>query len=150
MADRFQFRMSSFLLAVAFLAMTIAIVNTRQELFRLKAALKPEDVSMPIQPTVVAAKLQNYLADHPLSGKVTDVRYSKNEDSFRVQFIWTSPTDKQQHGTDVTLTGDGYGHYTGCIRNPNFLAEVDPIRYATPLAKNDGMWVAVSTPSTIN
>ncbi|QDS95110.1 hypothetical protein FF011L_38950 [Roseimaritima multifibrata] len=131
--------------------MAIVIFTTRQEVSRLRNSLSQVDLTaMPISPDAVVTEVHRHIADHPLPCKVTDVRYSETDDTFRVHFMWTDPVDKKDWGSNFELKGDGYGTYAGCIRNTKFLAPIHPPRYTPPLKDSDGMWIEVSTPSVIH
>ena len=148
----YQFRLSTLLLAATLVAMACIIMVTRLEVARLKASRTlPIANASPIPPDVVAASVEQHLASHPLPTSVNDVRYSLNDDSFKVRYQWTDPTDGKQWSSDVTLKGDGYGEYTGCITNDKFLNAIQlQISPGGPTTGNvDRMWVGASTPSSL-
>ena len=145
MPQRFQLRISTLLLITALVAMGIIIGIMQYQIASLKSQLSSDATTMPIDADLVAADVERYLASHPLPCSVTEVRYSENDDTYKIGYKWTNPKDQKTWFSTVLLKGNGFGEYAGCISNPEFLAPIDPPRFAQPLAAGDGMWIGVST-----
>lgn len=134
---RFQFSVRSALLWVAIGCLAITNVLTRRELSAVKREL---DANRPLSVKEVARQFEQNATLGPISVKVRDIRYSPHKDSYKVDFSWTDATTNKSWSSDVELTTDGYGVYSGQIRNGPF---IDPLGY------KEAFSVAVKSPSPL-
>jgi len=97
----------------------------------------------PLDPEAVAQQFETQTTLAPMSTKVRDVRYSKTQDAYYIEFAFTDAKTGQTAITGLNLKGDGFGGWYGEIRNDSFVV---------PLGRNlgDAYSVYVRTPSSIS
>ena len=129
------FSLGSMLMAVTIACLATALFATHRRLADTESQLRS---MQPLSTRDVATQFEGCTTVGPISTEVTDVRYSPEDDSYKVRFSWTNQDDGQTWWTDVILKSDGYGSYGGMIRNGPF---------TKPLGYKNGFAVAVQTPS---
>jgi hypothetical protein len=135
---RFRFSIGSMLLSMAVVGLAISLALTYSKLSSMERDLA---TLQPLSPQEVARQFEKQLVFGKFRTKVEDVRYSRNDDAFRVSFSFIDPNTGQNWYTEVKLKNDGYGVYFGQISSTPFLAAVGSNR--------DSFAVAVKTPSPL-
>ena len=98
-------------------------------------------IQTPLSVQEVARQFEKRTHLPPISTDVRDVRYSPENDAFKVEFSWTNRDTEKTWHTDVKLSSDGYGRYIGTIRNGPFIE---------PTGHEDGYSVVVESPCQFN
>ena len=136
---RLQFSLGSMLMLTAVVGLSISLVLVYSRLVRTERALST------LQPISVEEVARQFERNTSIGGgrittKVTDVRYSPEENAYKVVFSWTDSQSGQRWGSDVKLKSDGFGTYFGQIRNSEF------VKFLTT---SDAYTVVVESPSTL-
>lgn len=131
----FRFSIGTLLLWFVILALTLNAIMMNRQISRLT---KEVAAQQPLSPKEVARQFEKRATLGPVSTTVRDVRYSEQEDAYRVEFSWVDATSGKTWFSDVRLKNDGFGVYYGQIRNGPFIQ---------PLGYKESFTVAVETPS---
>ena len=115
---RLQFSIGSMFLWAAIMCLTISNVMTRRELVQVRREL---DAQRPLTANEVARQFEERTTRGPISVTVRDVRYSPEQDSYKIDFSFTDATSSNSWTSDVRLRSDGYGTYYGEIRADPFV-----------------------------
>ena len=107
---------------------------------QINARLPGQGGVAPLSPAEVARQFEERTTVNPITVSVKDVRYSPNDDSYKVDFSWTNAKTNETWLSDIKLKADGYGSYFGQIHNGPFLE---------PLGQKDAYTVLVKTPSPL-
>ena len=134
-ARRFRFSLSTALMFVAIMGLTFALIDSQR---RLAQTEKELETHRPLSLKEVASQFEQGTTLGPISTTVRDVRYSPDENAYRISFSWTNRNTAQTWSTDVMLRSDGFGQYYGEIRNTDFIK---------PLGHPERYLVGVQTPS---
>ena len=142
---RFSFSFGSIILGIAIVGLAITNVMTYRELSQIKQALQTHgpmsaEPRWPLSAQEVARQFEKSTTLGPVSTTVKEVRYSPEEDAYRVRYSWANETTGEVWSTDVELSPTGYGEYYGEIRSDQFL---DPLGY------DERFVVSVETPSRL-
>jgi len=130
-----RFTIGSLLLGITLVALFIAFLLVQRDVRQLQRIGTLDKPSS----SEVAASVENYVSIHPKPVKVSDVKYSSDNDSFKVWYTFVDTTTGESLKSDVILKGEGFGSYVGCIKKDRFLA---------PLQNKDGLWLGISPPPT--
>jgi hypothetical protein len=133
---RFRFSIGTLLLWIAIAALTANTIITNRKLARLNMELSSYQ---PLPPKEVARQFAKSTTHGPITTSVTDVRYSPDNDEYKVQFSWVDATNGKTWSSDTRLKHDGFGVYYGEIRNGPFIQplgfkELFPVSVRTPSA----------------
>jgi hypothetical protein len=131
---RFQFSIASLLLCMTVACLIVMQVMTQRELNSLKRELS---TTRPLSAKEVARQFEKRTTLASIATKVSDVRYSPQDDSYKIAYSWTDSSTGQTWSSDVFLNADGYGSYVGKIISKEFIG---------PLGRNDAYYVSVETP----
>ena len=133
-----RFSLGTLLLWIAIFALTANTIVMNRELSRMKQEVAAQQ---PLPAQEVARQFEKSTTLGPITTSVRDVRYSEDDDAYRVKFSWTDSTTGKTWYSDVRLKHDGFGVYYGQIRNGPFIK---------PLGRSDSYSVSVETPSPLN
>jgi hypothetical protein len=119
---RIRFSLGSLLLLMAVVGLAIALGLTYRKLDRAEREL---NALQPLSREEVARQFERNTSFGPHRTTVTDVRYSKKEDAYRVTFSWVDSTTNKPWSSDLTLRpADAFGSYQGQIDVPEFTKQL--------------------------
>ena len=141
---RFRFTIATALLwmAIAGLAANTIVMNRRITMMQQELDTQQYELRAhrPLPPREVASQFEESTTLGPIATSVKDVRYSRDTDSYQVEFAWVDSTTGKKWHSEVQLQSDGYGAYYGHIRNGPFIE---------PLGYKESFTVSVETPSPL-
>jgi hypothetical protein len=127
-ASRLRFSLGNLLAFVAIVCFTVTMILSTSRLEKATQLLTEVKRQLAAHQPMSAAEVANEFEKQTTMGqvvtKVQDVRYSKAEDTYDVEFSFTDGKTQQVSTTGVHLKGDGYGRWSGQIRSDPFLAAV--------------------------
>ncbi|WP_442511297.1 hypothetical protein SH528x_002967 [Novipirellula sp. SH528] len=135
---RFRFSIGTLLLWIAIGALTMNTIIMSRQVTQLKQELTSQQ---PLSPKEVARQFEKSTTLGPITTTVKDVRYSSEADAYRVNFSWADSASGKTWHSDLRLNHDGFGVYSGQIRNGPFIQ---------PLGYKEAFPIAVERPSSFD